>query len=93
MSLVGPRPHALATTEGEQALEEAVPVYASRHRVKSGITGWAQVNGHREARDSVEKIIHRVNHDLYYIKNWSLGLDIKILWRTLRIVFADDNAF
>jgi Undecaprenyl-phosphate glucose phosphotransferase len=93
MSLVGPRPHALAPTEGGQALEEAVPVYASRHRVKSGITGWAQVNGHRDTRDSVEKIIHRVNHDLYYIKNWSLGLDIKILWRTLRIVFADDNAF
>ena len=93
MSLVGPRPHALATTAGGLALEEAVPVYASRHRVKPGITGWAQVNGYRGALDSVEKIVHRVNHDLYYIENWSLRLDLKILWRTARLVFADDNAF
>jgi Undecaprenyl-phosphate glucose phosphotransferase len=93
MALVGPRPHALATTAGGLALEEAVPVYASRHRVKPGITGWAQVNGYRGALDSVDKIVHRVNHDLYYIENWSLGLDLKILWRTARLVFADDNAF
>jgi Undecaprenyl-phosphate glucose phosphotransferase len=93
MSLVGPRPHALATTAGGLALEEAVPVYSSRHRVKPGITGWAQVNGYRGALDTVDKIVHRVNHDLYYIENWSLGLDIKILWQTVRLVFADDNAF
>lgn len=93
MSLVGPRPHALATTAGGLALEEAVPVYPSRHRVKPGITGWAQVNGYRGALDSVEKIVHRVNHDLYYIENWSLAFDLKILWRTARLVFADDNAF
>lgn len=93
MSLVGPRPHALATTAGGLALEEAVPVYSSRHRVKPGITGWAQVNGYRGALDSVDKIVHRVNHDLYYIENWSLGFDLKILWRTIRLVFADDNAF
>jgi polysaccharide biosynthesis protein PslA len=93
MSLVGPRPHALATTAGGLALEEAVPVYASRHRVKPGITGWAQVNGYRGALDSVDKIVHRVNHDLYYIENWSLAFDLKILWRTARLVFADDNAF
>ncbi|MBS0644280.1 MAG: undecaprenyl-phosphate glucose phosphotransferase [Acetobacteraceae bacterium] len=93
MSLVGPRPHALATTAGGIALEEAVPVYASRHRVKPGITGWAQVNGYRGALDSVEKIVHRVNHDLYYIENWSLTLDLKILWATASRVFVDDNAF
>jgi Undecaprenyl-phosphate glucose phosphotransferase len=93
MSLVGPRPHALATTAGGLALEEAVPVYPSRHRVKPGITGWAQVNGYRGALDSVEKIVHRVNYDLYYIENWSLGLDIKILCKTVRLVFADDKAF
>jgi len=93
MSLVGPRPHALATTAGGLALEEAVPTYASRHRVKPGITGWAQVNGFRGALDSVDKIVHRVNHDLYYIENWSLSFDLKILWRTARLVFADDNAF
>jgi polysaccharide biosynthesis protein PslA len=93
MSLVGPRPHALATTAGGLTLEEAVPVYASRHRVKPGITGWAQVNGYRGALDSVDKIVHRVNHDLYYIENWSLAFDLKILWRTAQLVFADDNAF
>jgi Undecaprenyl-phosphate glucose phosphotransferase len=93
MSLVGPRPHALATTAGGLALEEAVPIYASRHRVKPGITGWAQVNGYRGALDSVEKIVHRVNHDLYYIENWSLTFDLKILWQTARLIFADDNAF
>jgi len=93
MSLVGPRPHALATTAGGVALEDAVPVYASRHRVKPGITGWAQVQGFRGALDSVEKIVHRVNHDLYYIENWSLSLDLKILWLTASRVFADDNAF
>jgi len=93
MSLVGPRPHALATTAGGLALEEAVPVYSSRHRVKPGITGWAQVNGYRGALDSVDKIVHRVNHDLYYIENWSLAFDLKILWQTARLVFADDNAF
>jgi len=93
MSLVGPRPHALATTAGGLALEEAVPAYASRHRVRPGITGWAQVNGYRGALDSVEKIVHRVNHDLYYIENWSLAFDLKILWLTISLVFADDNAF
>ncbi len=93
MSLVGPRPHALATTAGGLALEQAVPVYSARHRVKPGITGWAQVNGHRGALDSVEKIVHRVNHDLYYIENWSLLLDLKILCQTIKVVFADDNAF
>ena len=93
MSLVGPRPHALATTAGGVALHEAVPSYASRHRVKPGITGWAQVKGFRGALDSVEKIVHRVNHDLYYIENWSLMLDLKILWLTASRVFADDNAF
>ena len=68
-----PVPHALATTAGGLALEEAVPVYSSRHRVKPGITGWAQVNGYRGALDTVDKIVHRVDHDLYYIENWSLG--------------------
>jgi Undecaprenyl-phosphate glucose phosphotransferase len=93
MSLVGPRPHALQTTAGGRPLEEVVPIYASRHRVKPGITGWAQVKGYRGALDSPDKIIHRVNHDLYYIENWSLGLDIRILLRTAYLVLFDDNAF
>jgi Undecaprenyl-phosphate glucose phosphotransferase len=93
MSVVGPRPHALRTTAGGIPLEDAARNYASRHRVKPGITGWAQVNGHRGALDSVMKIIHRVDHDLYYIDNWSLRLDIAILWRTARLVLRDHNAF
>jgi len=93
MSLVGPRPHALQTTAGGLPLDVAVPSYASRHRVKPGITGWAQVNGYRGALDSVDKIVHRVNHDLYYIENWSLAFDIKILLRTVALVVVDDNAF
>jgi len=93
MSLVGPRPHALATTAGGLALEDVVPFYPARHRVKPGMTGWAQVNGHRGALDTVDKIVNRVNHDLYYIENWSLGFDLKILFQTVRLVFADNNAF
>jgi exopolysaccharide biosynthesis polyprenyl glycosylphosphotransferase len=93
MSVVGPRPHALRTTAGGVPLEDAAPDYASRHRVKPGITGWAQVNGHRGALDNVVKIVHRVDHDLYYIDNWSLRLDIAILWRTARLVLRDHNAF
>jgi polysaccharide biosynthesis protein PslA len=93
MSLVGPRPHALQTTAGGLPLEDVVPIYASRHRVKPGITGWAQVNGYRGALDTADKAIHRVSHDLYYIENWSLGLDIRILWRTAYLVLFDDNAF
>jgi putative colanic acid biosynthesis UDP-glucose lipid carrier transferase len=61
--------------------------------VKPGITGLAQVKGYRGALDTVEKIVHRVNYDLYYIENWSLGLDLRILWRTACVVLFDDNAF
>lgn len=93
MSLVGPRPHALQTTAGGMPLEDVVPVYSSRHRVKPGMTGWAQVNGYRGALDTVDKIVQRVNHDLYYIENWSLAFDLKILWRTVLLVLADNNAF
>jgi Undecaprenyl-phosphate glucose phosphotransferase len=93
MSLVGPRPHALETTAGGLPLDVAAPEYASRHRVKPGITGWAQVNGHRGALDSVEKIVNRVNHDLYYIENWSLCLDLKILLKTAVLMVIDENAF
>jgi Undecaprenyl-phosphate glucose phosphotransferase len=93
MSLVGPRPHALMTRASGLALEDAVPTYSSRHRVKPGITGWAQVNGFRGELDTVEKIVHRVNHDLHYVDNWSLALDLKILWRTAKLVVTDDHAY
>jgi Undecaprenyl-phosphate glucose phosphotransferase len=80
MSLVGPRPHALAH---DQLFERRVALYARRHNVKPGITGWAQVNGLRGEIDSPEKIRQRVEHDLYYIDNWSLLFDVWILFLTV----------
>jgi Undecaprenyl-phosphate glucose phosphotransferase len=80
MSLVGPRPHALAH---DQLFERRIALYARRHNVKPGITGWAQVNGLRGEIDSPEKIRKRVEHDLYYIDNWSLFLDVWIIFLTI----------
>ncbi|WP_237478793.1 exopolysaccharide biosynthesis polyprenyl glycosylphosphotransferase [Lichenibacterium dinghuense] len=80
MSLVGPRPHAMAH---DQAFEREVALYARRHNVRPGITGWAQVNGWRGETDTPEKVIGRVEHDLYYIDNWSLMLDLSIMVRTV----------
>ncbi|MCW5701077.1 MAG: undecaprenyl-phosphate glucose phosphotransferase [Bradyrhizobium sp.] len=79
MSLVGPRPHALAHNDHYSTLLER---YANRHKVKPGITGWAQVKGFRGETESPEKMKARVEHDLYYIENWSLWFDIKILAMT-----------
>jgi exopolysaccharide biosynthesis polyprenyl glycosylphosphotransferase len=79
MSLVGPRPERPAFVK---EFKERIPQYMLRHKVKCGMTGWAQVNGWR-GNTSIEK---RIEHDLYYIQNWSLGLDVKILWRTWRAV-------
>ena len=80
MSLVGPRPHALAH---DQLFERRIALYARRHNVKPGITGWAQVNGLRGEIDSPEKIRLRIEHDLYYIDNWSLLFDIWIMFLTV----------
>jgi len=93
MSLVGPRPHALGMTVNGQPNAEIVPTYFDRYRVKPGITGWAQINGYRGAVDSAEHLAHRVNLDLHYIQNWSLWLDVKILFLTVFKVFSDRNAF
>jgi Undecaprenyl-phosphate glucose phosphotransferase len=76
MSLVGPRPHAVAHNEQYATV---IDDYLSRHRVKPGITGWAQVNGLRGETDTPEKMRQRVQHDLYYIDNWSFWFDLKIL--------------
>jgi Undecaprenyl-phosphate glucose phosphotransferase len=82
LSLVGPRPHAVNAKADNHLYDEAVDGYFARHRVKPGITGWAQINGWRGETDSKEKIQRRVEHDLYYIENWSILFDIYILART-----------
>lgn len=93
MSIVGPRPHALETKTEGRNLEELVEYYAARHRVKPGITGWAQVHGLRGELDQIEKLRRRVNYDLYYIENWSLWLDLTIILRTISLMFRDDHAY
>jgi Undecaprenyl-phosphate glucose phosphotransferase len=82
LSLVGPRPHAVHAKAADRIYDEAVDGYFARHRVKPGITGWAQINGWRGETDSQEKIQRRVEHDLYYIENWSILFDTYILART-----------
>jgi Undecaprenyl-phosphate glucose phosphotransferase len=93
MSVVGPRPHALAAKAGGLLYPEAVKDYHARHRVKPGITGWAQVNGWRGETETVEQIEKRVEHDLHYIDNWSLALDLRIVLRTILGGFTGRNAF
>jgi putative colanic acid biosysnthesis UDP-glucose lipid carrier transferase len=90
MSIVGPRPHAVAHNEQYRQLIKA---YMVRHKVKPGITGWAQVNGHRGETDTIEKMQARVEYDLEYLRNWSLGLDLQIIARTVKLVFFDHNAY
>jgi len=90
MSIVGPRPHAVAHNEQYRQLIKA---YMVRHKVKPGITGWAQVNGHRGETDTIEKMQARVEYDLEYLRNWSLGLDLQIIVRTIRLVFFDRHAY
>lgn len=92
MSLVGPRPHALQAKAGDQLYQDVMLHYAARHRVKPGMTGWAQVNGWRGETDTCEKLTRRVEHDLYYIDNWSLWLDLRILLRTARVLVGDKEA-
>lgn len=94
LSIVGPRPHALAAKADNQLYYDAVEGYFARHRVKPGMTGWAQIHGWRGETDTVDKIMQRVNHDLYYIENWSLWLDVKIVALTpLSLVTQRKNAF
>ena len=93
MSIVGPRPHALSAKAADRLYEEVVSEYAARHRVKPGITGWAQVRGWRGETDTVEKIQKRVEHDLFYIENWSLGFDLKILFLTFFALLKAENAY
>jgi putative colanic acid biosynthesis UDP-glucose lipid carrier transferase len=89
MSIVGPRPHAVAHNEQYARLIKA---YMVRHKVRPGITGWAQVNGLRGETDTLEKMRARVEFDLEYLRNWSLGLDLQIIARTVKLVVADRYA-
>ncbi|WP_319782283.1 undecaprenyl-phosphate glucose phosphotransferase [Oceanisphaera sp. IT1-181] len=90
MSIVGPRPHALAHNEYYKDLVES---YMKRHKVKSGITGWAQMNGFRGETDTLEKMERRVEFDLWYIDNWSLWLDLRIIFWTVVKGFVHKNAY
>lgn len=93
MSVVGPRPHALMSKAGGVLYHEAVENYHWRHRVKPGITGWAQVNGWRGETETLEQIRKRVEHDIYYIQNWSLLLDAQIILRTIFGGFTGHKAY
>jgi Undecaprenyl-phosphate glucose phosphotransferase len=93
MSVIGPRPHPIGMRAGDLLYDEAVAEYVARYRVKPGITGWAQVNGLRGEIADLESARKRIEHDLHYIENWSIMLDLKILMRTLLIVMSTRNAF
>ena len=94
LSLVGPRPHAVHAKAANQLYNEVVDGYFARHRVKPGITGWAQINGWRGETDTQEKIEKRVEHDLYYIENWSIWFDIYIMAMTpVALLCKRDNAY
>ncbi len=93
LSLVGPRPHAVNAKAEARLYAEAVDGYFARHRVKPGITGWAQINGWRGETDTDEKIQKRVEHDLYYIENWSVLFDLVILARTPFALLKTENAY
>ena len=89
MSMVGPRPHALAHNH---QYARTIENYSGRHKVKPGITGWAQVNGFRGETSENERMADRVRFDLAYVDNWSLWFDIKILILTVRAVVFPENA-
>ena len=93
LSLVGPRPHAVHAKAENRLYDEAVDGYFARHRVKPGITGWAQVNGWRGETDTHEKIQRRVEHDLHYIENWSVLFDLYILAKTPLALAKTENAY
>ena len=94
LSLVGPRPHAIHAHTSNRAYEQVVDGYFARHKVKPGITGWAQINGWRGETDTDEKIQRRVEHDLYYIENWSVLLDLYILLKTpFSLLTKNENAY
>ena len=93
LSLVGPRPHAVQAKAADRLYPEVVSGYFARHKVKPGITGWAQINGWRGETDTPEKIRKRVEFDMAYIENWSVWLDLNILIKTPVSLLSTDNAY
>ncbi|MBC7786859.1 MAG: undecaprenyl-phosphate glucose phosphotransferase [Methylophilaceae bacterium] len=90
MSIVGPRPHAVSHNE---TYRKIIKGYMIRHKVKPGITGWAQVNGLRGETDTIDKMQARIEYDIDYLRQWSLALDTKIIFRTVFLVFMDAQAY
>jgi lipopolysaccharide/colanic/teichoic acid biosynthesis glycosyltransferase len=90
MSVVGPRPHAI---EHDALYQTIVDDYIQRYRIKPGITGWAQINGFRGETDRIEKMQGRVDHDLFYLRNWSFALDLRIVIATVTHGFKHSNAY
>lgn len=90
MSIVGPRPHAVSHNE---LYRQLIKGYMIRHKVKPGITGWAQINGFRGETDSLDKMAARIEYDLDYLRNWSFGLDLQIILRTVGVLLGDKNAY
>lgn len=90
MSVVGPRPHAIAHNDEYRKL---IPMYALRHKVKPGITGWAQVCGYRGETDTIDKMEGRVRHDIFYLENWSVWMDLKIIFLTPIATIQNKNVY
>ena len=90
MSIVGPRPHAVSHNE---FYKDSIKAYMQRHKVKPGITGWAQINGWRGETETLEKMEKRVEYDLFYIEHWSLAFDLKIILLTFFQGFFNKNAY
>jgi putative colanic acid biosynthesis UDP-glucose lipid carrier transferase len=90
MSIVGPRPHAISHNE---MYRKIIKGYMVRHKVKPGITGWAQVNGFRGETEAIDSMKNRIEYDIDYLKKWSLGLDIKIILKSILLVFKDSKAY
>lgn len=93
LSLVGPRPHATSARTGDIIYDQIAEAYSARHKVKPGVTGWAQIKGWRGELNSPEKIRQRIEHDLYYIEHWSLWLDFKIMIMTPWSLVTTKNAY
>jgi Undecaprenyl-phosphate glucose phosphotransferase len=93
MSIVGPRPHAIEAKAADRLYQDVVAGYAARHKVKPGLTGWAQVNGWRGPTDTEDQIVRRVEHDLWYLENWSIYFDLRIIMMTIVVGLFGKNAY